>query len=105
MGTNAAPADEPSPGAATPSGSARAGRVPWAELLRRVFPHFFDLDGLEYELDPVASLLREEWGRASFPCCLHFESAASGRLTRSIDRGAEPMLWGRVWSICVPRCW
>jgi len=28
---------EPPPAAATPSGSTRAGRVPWAELLRRVF--------------------------------------------------------------------
>jgi Putative transposase len=28
---------EPPPAAATPSGSPRAGRVPWAELLRRVF--------------------------------------------------------------------
>jgi hypothetical protein len=31
------PAGDPPPGAATPSGAARAGRVPWAELLRRVF--------------------------------------------------------------------
>jgi hypothetical protein len=28
---------EPPPAAATPSGSTRARRVPWAELLRRVF--------------------------------------------------------------------
>jgi hypothetical protein len=28
---------EPPPAAATPSGSTRASRVPWAELLRRVF--------------------------------------------------------------------
>ena len=28
---------EPPPVAGTPSGSTRAGRVPWAELLRRVF--------------------------------------------------------------------
>jgi hypothetical protein len=32
-----APARELPPSAATPGGSARAGRVPWAELLRRVF--------------------------------------------------------------------
>jgi ribosomal 50S subunit-associated protein YjgA (DUF615 family) len=32
-----APAGEPPPGAATASGSPRAGRVPWAEMLRRVF--------------------------------------------------------------------
>jgi hypothetical protein len=31
------PTGDPPPGAATPSGAARAGRVPWAELLRRVF--------------------------------------------------------------------
>jgi hypothetical protein len=32
-----APTGEPPRGSATPRGSARAGRVPWAELLRRVF--------------------------------------------------------------------
>ena len=32
-----APTGEPPPFAATPAGSTRAGRVPWAELLRRVF--------------------------------------------------------------------
>jgi hypothetical protein len=32
-----APTGEPPPTAATPGGSTRAGRIPWAELLRRVF--------------------------------------------------------------------
>jgi hypothetical protein len=34
-----APSGEPPPTAAMPGGSPRAGRVPWAELLRRVFRH------------------------------------------------------------------
>ena len=71
---------EPPPAAATPSGSTRAARIPWAELLRRVFGLF-------------RSTFHRPKGSAPNPACLSYAVQARNRHDRSWSRGGSP--WRR----------